>query len=64
MSTISEIATELLHHGYKLIVFDGPDYEIRGIETNEVCWDWENSGVPLSEFDVEQFLDGCGRWVH
>lgn len=64
MKTISAIATELLLHGYKIIIFDGHDYEIRDIENNEVYWDWENSVVLLHDFDIENFLDGCGRRIH
>ena len=64
MRTIPEIAKGLLWHGYKLIIFDDLDYEIREIESGEVQWDWKNSGVRISEFDLDGFLDVAGKRIH
>jgi hypothetical protein len=59
---IAAIGQALLHHNYNLVIFDETDYEIRDINTGEVCWDFDNSEVPLEEFDVNDFLGICG-WI-
>ena len=61
---IAAISQALLHHNYNLIILDGLDYQIRDIGTDQIQWDFENSNVPLKDFDVEGFLDIVGRLVH
>jgi hypothetical protein len=60
-ASIAAISEAILHHNYRLVILDGEDYEVRDIKTGELHWDLENSKVPLAKFDVELFLDICGR---